>query len=567
MFNNLYYKDSEREPDNVSQFIFIGLLVIAFCLFVIPILLFYCGMSLNKYIFPVSVVIGIIVPFRVCGGTFKPKWIVRILYLLLLIILIIIVAGYVYDVSYDGMVYHQETVASFVNGWNPFAKESFVFAPKSIWCIHYCKAIELMAASIAAFTGQIEMGKAVNFMLLLGTAFGVYSLLRGRIYKLFLKNNEKVRSKESWSRAKSIWFTLCIVGNPVVGSQLFTYYIDFYKYLFLLNILIGICWISVPGRNNHIIGTVVLCGTLILSMGSKFNFFFEAGLCMILSMLWCVIKKNYITLRLLAIVSILSLILGMVFCYDPYITNWINNGHPLYPLMGEGAVDIMTGNTPEIYYEHNRVINFIISLFSYSKPSVDQRLGGFTVLMPAIFFIGIYIGLKMTKKIRDVIWYTIICGFLSCFIFAQSWWARYICQLWLVVALLLLVSQFGGKALRKLGYFMSVLMIIAGIWAFSRTLYIGVLEGYYIKSLLETAKTDKVVVSGICTPQTLKHLDEYGIKYSIVDSIPAEKRENVMYYYYKMEPLILLSDNQMEILSDKMKKIGKNSETYRYHED
>ena len=50
--------------------------------------------------------------------------------------------------------------------------------------------------------------------------------------------------------------------------------------------------------------------------------------------------------------------------FSSYVKNFVEHGHPLYPLAGEGKVDIMTGNQPSSFDNMIGLKKLIYSVFS-----------------------------------------------------------------------------------------------------------------------------------------------------------------------------------------------------------
>ncbi len=514
---------------------------------------------MGRYVFPAAVAAGILTGFFIDSGAKIYERIAWIGGVLLIICFSVLMAGVVYDQSYDGLRYHQEIVSTLCDGWNPHRGSTDPNAPHTLWALHYAKAVEISEAAIVCFTGRIETGKGINLIMIAAASFGVYAFLRSNPSEIFIKDEKR---REYWSNRKTLWITLALIGNPVVFSQWLIYYIDLYKYLYLLMVLLAFYLIKSSGGHGAK-GYLMLVMTLVLAMGTKFNFFFEAGVWMLLAFAWLIIKKDFSSLRRLVGVSFLALCIGAILTYHPYITNTVGNGHPLYPLMGDGAVDIMSNNTPEKFSAHSRVVNFFISLFSVSLPNYDQREGGFTILMPLILILSSFIAWKERKSLRGVIWYIAVCVFFSCFIFEQTWWARYICQLWLVGGIFLIASQFNEKA-RKIGRVMSWLMIVTATIAMATSLSVSIIRGNYLRYLFQASREEPVLIVGDMPSQARRHFAEEKVSYKRIEEIPADKLSTSLYYYYECPPVIILSERQIEHIDTKLKRIRQSADRYRY---
>lgn len=551
----------KRDSNDIGLTISITLLSSIFFSYSFTVISFYWGSGLTRIIFPLSVIAGIVTGISVDSSRNIYQRILWICVVLILIAASICIGGIFYDYSYDGLRYHQEIVASICEGWNPFDRCTTEFAPKSVWSLHYAKAIEIAQAAIACFTGKIETGKSINLIIIASVSLGVFSFLRKNPESLFIKD---ITCGQPWSRKKSFLITLAIIGNPVVISQSLTFYIDFYKYIYLLTILLSFYLIQTSVKNQRLIGYIMLGMGLVLAMGTKFNIFFETVLWLFLTFIWLCIKKDYNSLRSIVFVSVCSLSLGTILAYHPYITNFIDKGHPLYPLMGENALDIMSENTLPVYNEHNRLINFFISLFSLTSPIFDQRAGGFTFLMPVILLFCFIIGWRVRKLLRNTIWYITGCIFLSCFIFEQTWWARYICQLWLVGAIFLIASQCVNTT-KKVGFSILSLMLIAAAITTISSLYYSVTRGYFLQYLFEACRMETVKVAGDVPQQIQQHFDEKNISYIRIENIPTEESTTAIFYNsYECQPVIILSKKQFQYIEQKLTNIRQSVDRYKY---
>lgn len=294
------------------------------------------GHSLSAWIFPASFIFA---SFAILAWCHNINLCIRtILTSLLIIILSLIAATILEDHSYDGNCYHQEIIARLMYGWNPYHEyyksitDGFSIAKISIWAMHYAKAIEISCASVGMLTGAVESGKAINLIFIASSFLLTYGLL-GEIFQ-----------------ASQHWLRLAIAtistANPVCMTQAPTFYIDYVKYYLLIFIIIQSYKIITTDklREHLLLGGVILVG-----IGSKFNIFFETGLALMAVIAWCIYKSRWrISLKIIA-TGIISFVIGaFIIGYHPYVTNWITAGHPLYPLLGEGAV-ILWRRTPPIF--------------------------------------------------------------------------------------------------------------------------------------------------------------------------------------------------------------------------
>ena len=87
--------------------------------------------------------------------------------LLLLSALCALIAGYYFDLSWDGRDYQQKAIRELVAGWNPLYS---VLQPENVydntWLNHYPKGAWIAAASVVRLFNHIEAGKIFNLLLI-----------------------------------------------------------------------------------------------------------------------------------------------------------------------------------------------------------------------------------------------------------------------------------------------------------------------------------------------------------------------------------------------------------------
>lgn len=394
------------------------------------------------------------------------------------------------DCSYDGNYYHQSEIIHMLDGWNPYRNTEA--AGIGIWERHYAKGFEMAATTVVAMTGAIESGKAVNLLLLLATGLIVYDVT-GRLLP------------SSHSRTRLL-LTLLFTLNPIGVLQAFVYYIDFTKYYYILLTLCFTYLICSTGKRRYY---WLLLGVATLAAATKFNIFFEEGVWLIGIFIWLIIKhRNREAWGIFATGAAAVIVGGLVLGYHPYITNCLIGGNPFYPLIGGTDVDIMTSNTPAEFQGRNRFSAFFISLVKLQAPSCDSRFGGFGPLMAPLLLISILLLAAEWKRVPGAIKAAAILCFASCFFFAQSWWARYISQLWLVVPLTAMTMAMIGKARfwTKTLCMLAVLDIcFVGMFALVKGVCYNINRDY----LLGIHRGDTVRVENV-NPSIIRHYREMG---------------------------------------------------------
>lgn len=345
-----------------------------------------------------------------------------------------IFANIYFDTSWDGQGYHQETIYLLKNGWNPVLEQSQVFR---WWVNYYQKGNEIIQANIYLLTDKIEAGKMLNILLVYVAAFTSFSFLDTFKLKLFYK----------------FLISFIIVFNPVVFTQVFTYYIDANWYLTLVislgSVLTFLSTKKVEYCVFFILSSVMFCS---LKFSSIPTF-------IVVSIF--VLVYNYIYGKGKIVIPYLTVFLLAFICnIHPFLTN-IKNGYPIFhPFVGDQKVDILNENIPVMLLNRNRVERLFISLFSETSnntnailsktlklpftTTVDQffinydtRLGGFGFLFSGILIIAVLLALYLffvkSFQLHLKIYLFVLVGILcTVAINPASWWARLSPQIWLI---------------------------------------------------------------------------------------------------------------------------------------
>lgn len=377
------------------------------------VLLFYMVLNFKEYIFT------LLFSFLVIGASY-------------------LLATHFYDISFDGQGYHQETIYLIKNGWNPIYEKSGAFRT---WIDHYQKGNEIIQANIYLLTNQLEAGKLTNALFILVALAVVYRFLN------HLKMNVILR-----------WLiSFLVVLNPVVFTQIFTYYLDGNWYLTLVITLASLLSFFVSKKPIDLVVFVIsgfIFCTLKFSSIPVFAIFSLFALVYNHQHLKTPLTKAFVGIAIL--VSICSV--------HPFLSNITNGYAPFYPFIGKGKTDIINQNIPKIFIGKNRIERLAISLFSAPSNALDgvlsetiewpfeaikkplymqyvnyeARLGGFGFLFSGIlvfsfFLIFIYLFyIRNSIKLKVEIIFIIVAIFVSILINPACWWARMSPQIWLV---------------------------------------------------------------------------------------------------------------------------------------
>ncbi len=352
-----------------------------------------------------------------------------------------------FDTSWDGQGYHQETIYLLKNGWNPISSESNAFHQ---WIDVYQKGNEIIQANIYLITNKIEAGKLLNIILVYIAFFVFWSFL------------------DTLKLKKSYRFFLCFVAvfNPVVFTQVFTYYIDGNWYLTLLVSLASLLTYFSNKKLPYLIIFVLSSVTFCSLKFSSIPIFMVFA---IIAVIYHFIDQKKIMIAPFFYILVLSF-----FCnVNPFMTNILNGNNVLHPFAGDKKIDIINQNIPKLLLNKNRVERTAISLFSktnndfrhasfpeilkipftFSKDELfinfDTRLGGFGFLFSGVLVITVlvffFIFFKKNEVDKTKIALVLSAILISVLINPASWWSRLSAQIWLFPIVLIIFGLISHK--------------------------------------------------------------------------------------------------------------------------
>ncbi len=492
---------------------FSNLLIITSCLYLIKI-------SITVFNLPLAFILSVIELYFIKKDKIKNIIVTSIITIIIFLISIII-SGNIYDKSFDGNAYHKEAIGLLKNGWNPtyefledFGKKNDLSTIHYLFVETYPKATWIYGASVYKLTNNIETAKSFNFIFLFVPIIIVVYLI----------------NKYNKQKGLALIMGLAVGCFPIIWQQILSLYVDgFMGYTLLLTIIY--MYLLTKEENNKeyffIIGSL-----LIILINIKYTGLMYAGIfCLGYYFYYLIMKiknKEYnkllkFTLRFVAIVLVGVLLVGS----NSYVKNVIDHKNPLYPLIGQDKVDIMTELEP-VSFEHKSALRkSIISLFSYTanigrfnnqephfkipftvkeyelrQISEDTRIGGFGVWFGGIFIIsmviiGIHFLINIKNKNYDSlimfgIPIIIILGFMT--FMSDGWWARYSPQIFFVslMALYLLLKH-EKKIINLIGYgLMSLIIINTSLCGVN--LYKGLIVSKNTISIRNNIKNKKIYI-------------------------------------------------------------------------
>lgn len=444
----------------ISLLVGLFLLSLLFFTIFVSTILFMAGIPISQLNLFLAVVLCSLVCWLFSKKQLK-ETLISIAIGLLIVILCVGINYFAYDWSWDGNTYHKSITALLENGWNPLFETFYEYADKNFvflsdvtqtWYDAYPKGTEIWAACIYRAFNFIEVGKSYNLI----AAIGVFLIA----YVLMLET----KKLKKWQSALC---SFLLVMNPVVFSQIFTYYNDGFMWQMVLLCTMACVWITLFEQGNF----ESLCYYLIfISINLGFNTKFSSVIffalpCASMFVYWGVrtVKRGanregkHLILKRFFVLA-LSVITGFgITGATSYVINMLRHKNPFYTMIGPGSSDIMTGNLPLAYKNMPNIFRFICSLFSKAnsgKPEqielkvpfifdaeefkaaqyYDIRVGGWGILFSGILIISLmilvmaYMDCK-NKTISDMAKLFSIIGITSILFIPGLWWARYFAAL------------------------------------------------------------------------------------------------------------------------------------------
>lgn len=453
------------------------------------------GLTISQWQFPIAFVLALIVNYYAAGffrGEKVKSFIKSSAAILALVIGSILFAGYFYDVSFDGQWYHEQTVYELGKGYNPVYQELPVppneqqiaekpGAPainlKYLNINSFSKGTELTAAAIYRVSDRIETGKAVNIILLIASFFLCLALL----YKV-----DKVSILAKWLLA------IILAFNPIVVNELLSFCVDGLAGSLLLCLLVTFC-LLLQSHNRY--NLFLLAILIIITVNVKITSLVFAGMFCVGFLVVLLLFKNTVPLKKVIVTGIIATVTGILFCgFNPYVTNAIRKQNVFYGL-SETRDELARIQAP-IMANRNRVESLFISLaahedhdemkinslsqmlkvpFTFNKSDIvagtfsEIWFSGFGPFFSGALCVAIIIFIIGLARFRKTIAFKLagvasLIILLTVLIVPDCWWARFVPQLWLLPAIILVMADFisfRGKKIMKFILYLSLMLNVA----------------------------------------------------------------------------------------------------------
>lgn len=410
------------------------------------------------------------------------KWFLISAISLVIFIASIIISGLFYDMSWDGLWYHQTAVYQMAHGWNPIYDPMHNFNPHlQDWVRHYAKGPWYVALALYNITGDIESAKAAPWIALCATFFTIYSVLIDFGFR----------------RRVSILISALVSFNPVTVFELASFLVDGLMISFLACFVAAMfSWI----RQQSKFTLWIMFASAVLCINTKQTGLVYLCFSIAAGGLYVLLNKRELVKKYIAI-QLAAILCGVfVLGFNPYVTNTIHRGNPFYPMLGSNQYPGLAeqGEDPIEKWEtpHNMMGTSRFTRLAYAvlgRPGAqpyypgtdasfmipfdigwkdfeiyyfhDVRISGFGPLFSGVFLISlILICSTLIKPIipREITILFIGTIIVSLLISQHTWWARYGPQLWWIpiFALILGYINEGSKLVRSIKYILTIILML-----------------------------------------------------------------------------------------------------------
>ena len=257
-----------------------------------------------------------------------------------------------FDLAYDGLAYHGEGILQLVNGYNPMYERATTYNHiHDIWINSYPKLSWYQSAIHYKVFGEFTETKFFSLILIVGS-LAVSLAFLGHLK--FLNLGWKLR------------LASILAITPITINQAISLNLDgqISSLMLILFSLFGLIIIKFKeervGQYERWYYTLVTGMTFVVLSNTKttgliYGLFFMFGFCLYLITLK--LKGTLLFIKTIPLMIVLTVTLG----FNPFVTNTIFHGNPLYPQVG-GNVNV-SENTPSNYIGSSNLKIWVSSIF------------------------------------------------------------------------------------------------------------------------------------------------------------------------------------------------------------
>jgi len=419
-------------------------------------------------------------------------------------------ASFYHETLFDAIWYHHDAVYLLADGWNPYY--AYLLPEQTAYCQYYLNHFPIghwvFGASIYNFSHHIEWAKGIALYSSIMTAFILCAGLLEALFQL--------------PKKMQVFFGLLIALNPIALLNFNSFYVDgVLANLLSLSILF---WMNTCLSSNSrswllaflttgLLAYLKLTGTAfaILILASAFVYLFFTA-----------VQNRFEWFLRFTVFSIL-LFIGIGF--HPFVSNWIDKGHPFFPAVANSEINVFAENNyPQNFIGKNRFEKFGMAFFSkpgwwrtpdkttYKIPferisdscygNGIPDIGAMGTLFPELFVLGmllfvlaIVMGPKNPSTWKWLLGIFVLIG--SFFINQEAWVLRYIPHIWLLLILFLIFSWQQKK--------LQIPVMVLGLVLFINSALL------FRESTIGQAKKTKALNN--CILQLKHHENEYAIDF------------------------------------------------------
>lgn len=379
------------------------------------------------------------------------------------------IASVAFDVSWDGMAYHHDSIMKISSSFQIGALDPN--ASFSTWTTHYPKLSWLFGASLLPAVGDLNASKSINFILLATVALVSFPMTNGL---------------RLWERAMC---ALVLSGNPIVVNQLMSNYVDGALGSFLIVGVLGVCMLLQGKSRIELSLTLVIVGFMGAALLKFPGFVFMViGFAFAGHTLWTR-PDLHRSLKEAGTHGLHLPVFAALLCaplmINPYILHLVNDVHIFHPAMGAQKMESLVSQfVPRGFDELDQFSKLVLSIFAEASNSpaagsdlpsiklpfsfssdelnryffVDNRFGAWGPLFSGIFLVWLWLVRRHlaegnTPKI------VLLLTLLS-IVSPASWWARFNPQLHTLVALSAVMILVQGSENKRQWLILSALLVV-----------------------------------------------------------------------------------------------------------